>query len=578
MPYVNGVYMASPGVTVDINDANFVGQTTSNGLGMLLIGPAYDGQPNTPIPISSPAQAIQVLKGGDLLQAALLALNSVTPNGPNQLTVIRPEQATQATSTIKDPAGANPQIALTTTSYGSIANSSKWMIQTGTTQGYKILQGTDFVGPGGQTFQTQIIDNVCLPVLSIAYTGTDTNPTVTVTDTNFTVSATSGGSSVTLASIPLSNTVTVQQLVNQLNQISGIVATVQDPNANDPTGALFDNVSNLPISTSVSSPTTLYANVTAVVRMFNQQNLYFTAVRQPNATGLGTSTAWTYASGGNTPTASNSDWQNAYTTAQTVVGVSLISPVSPSYTLWQMNDAHCQYMASIGQPRRGYVGDTSGQQLSSEMAQAEVLNSNRTSIVWPEQILTDYNGNITTMAPYLVAAQIMGQRAATTPYQALTQQPIHSYGCGQFVTPSMVSQGLAGGVIVLAPNQSGSVVVSQDRTTWLQGQPYDKVENSTGLVADIISADLNQVLAQFCGQPVTPVTVASAASAVLSRLTYWYNQGYLAAQPQQTDVQLTGSGNTIYGTAQAALDVPANYIVLTLTPVAIQTSAINAAS
>ena len=561
MPYVNGVYMGAPGSAVVVNDSQFNAPTTTGGLGTLFIGPGTDGEPNTLYNFTTPAQATATIKGGDGLQAVLNAFAGAN-KGPGTLSSvswIRPEQATQATSNIQS-SGAVTQIVLTTTSYGTLANSSKWMVQTASTTGYKVSQATDFVGPGGQTYPAPPAqDNINLPIITIACTAT--TPTVTITDTSFEVL--SAGTS--LITVTLSSSVTVQQLVNQLNQISSITATVADPNPQDATGALFDNLTSQSISATAS---TLYGNVTAVVRYFNNANLYFTAVRQANATSLATSSAWTYATGGTTPTASNSDWQNAYTTAQSVSGIALIAPASSSTTIWAMNDAHCAYMASIGQPRKGYVGDASGQTLATELTNASALNSQYTSVVWPEQKGTDYNGNSTTFAPYLVAASIMGQRAATPAQDALTQQPVLSNGMGQTVTPSMVAQGLAGGLCILAPDQSGTVVCQQDRTTWLQSTAYDKVENSTGLVVNLITIDLLATLQPFIGKPVSQTQVALAADAILNRLVYFYGLGYLVTAPSASDISLTGSGNTITGNVNAAVAVPTDYIVLQLTPTA----------
>lgn len=557
MPFINGVYFGSPGTNVTINDSDFQPAPASGGLTSLFIGPATDGEPNTVLSFTSPQTAQSILKGGDLLQGVLNAFAGAQSVNNGALTVlaIRPEIAIQATSAIKS-SGATTQIPLTATSYGLIGNSSKYMIQPGSVSGYKISQATDFVGPGTQTYPSNTTDNVSLPVLSISCTGS--SPSVTVSDSAFQVTA--GGSQI--ANIALSSSVTVQQLVNQLNQISSITAVALDSNQNDTTGAFFDNVTSQTISTSSAAPTTLYANVTAVVRYFNNQNLYFTTTRSANATSLATSNTWTYATGGTTPTAATSDWQNAYTTAQTVVGANLIQPVSPSYTLWAMNDAHCQYMASLGQPRRGYLGDASGQPMATELSQASILNSNRSTIVWPEQEGVNYNGVQTTVAPYLQACFIAGQRAATVPYDALTQQPVPSNGMGQAVTPPMVTQGLAGGLAIIAPNAQGVVVLQQDRTTWLQSTAYDKVENSTGLVSDIIVTDLNATLQQFVGKGKGGAGVASVA--VLERLIYWWQQGYLSVQPVTSDVSLTKTGNAITGTANAAFDVPTNYIALQL--------------
>ncbi|MFX4302980.1 hypothetical protein ACOJUR_12110 [Alicyclobacillus tolerans] len=569
MPFVNGVNMIAPGSSVNINDQNFQAPPSTGGYGMLLIGPATDGQPNTPISIT-PNSAKSILKGGDLLNGVMNAFRGAQKVGGSlNLTVIDPTPRTQATSTINNSSGA-ASIQLTTTSYGALANDAKWMVQAGATSGYTVSQGFDFVGPGGQTYPTNTQDNISLSALSLYYTGTATDVTATVTDTAFQVTS-SGG--VSIANIALASGMTVQSLVNQLNSISDLVSSVLDPNPQDAVASFFDNVTDVPLSTSSGSPTVFTANVTAVVRYFNNQNLYFTASRVSGATNLATSNTWVYASGGTTPTATNANWQSAYTIAQTVPQITFVAPVSPSYTLWAMNDAHCHYMASIGQPRRGYLGDASGQTLSTELQQVALLNSNRSTVVWPEQAGVDYNGNTTMFAPYLEACAVMGERAATIPYNALTQKPVPSNGMGQTVTPSMIAQALAGGLAIIAPNNQGIPVLQQDRTTWLQNTAYDKVENSTGLVADIVSADLNDTLSQFVGQPVTPVTVGQAQSAIFARLTYWYSQGFLSTAPKLSDISLTGSGDTITGTANAAFDVPANYIVLQLYPTAYGQSA-----
>ncbi|MCL6442463.1 MAG: hypothetical protein K6T83_03190 [Alicyclobacillus sp.] len=567
MPYVNGVYMSAPGVAVIINDQNFNAAPSAGGLAVLVIGSVEDGKPNTNLPISSPAQAKSLLKGGDGLQAVLNVFDGAAKVGGSvTVNFIRPELATQATSNIKDSGGSN-QIALRSTSYGDVGNYSKWMVQPGSTSGYKVSQATDFNGIGGP-YNPDTTDNVALTPISIYYTGTGTSPTYTVSDTQMVLTATGGSN--TGGTITFTPSMTVQQLANQINSMSGWNAIVMDPNPNDLVQNLFDNVTTATtVSTSASNPTSITAHVTAVVRYFNNLNLYFTAERQAGATSLATSSTWIYASGGTTPAATNNDWQNAYTTAQSVPGVALIGPASSSQTLWTYNDAHCQYMNSIGQPRRGYVGDDVGKTLSAETALVPNYNSNRTTIVWPEQQWVDYNGNPTTMAPYLVAFLIMGERAAIPAYEALTQQPIPSNGMGQAVTPAMVAQGLQAGLAVIAPNQQGVVVLQQDRTTWLQNTAYDKVENSTGLVADIITQDLLATLQPFIGRPVTPSMVAVAQSAVLSRLINWFNQGFLAVMPQASDVSLQASGNTITGSAKAAIDVPANYIVLQLIPTAV---------
>lgn len=569
MPYVNGVWMDAPGAAVVVNDSNFQSATGGYGLNALAIGPSTDGEPNTPLSYSTPNAALAALKGGDGLQAVLNVFAGAAKVGGtiNGVTFINVSPLTQGESQINS-SSSTEQIALTTTSYGAPAQQAKWMVQSAT-NGYTVYQGQDFQGPGGQTYASAN-QTVSLPVISLYYTGAGTSPEVTITDTVFTVKATVGGTSTTLANITLNSTVTVQQLVNQLNQVSDLFAVVSDPNPSDPTGALFDNVTSVAVGTASGSATTFYANVTAVVRYFNSLNLYWTAERQANATSLATSTTWTYSTGATSPAATNSNWQDAYTTAQSITGIGLVGPATSAQTIWSYNDAHCQLMASLYQPRRGYVGDATGQSFATELAYPAQFNSNRTTIVWPEQQGIDYNGNPITMAPYLEAFCLMGERAATAPQDSLTQQPAVSNGIapGVTVNSSMVSQGLTAGLCILAPNQQGTVVIQQDRTTWLQNTAYNMVENSTGICVDIVTADLQAVLTYFIGKPVSAKVVGLATTAVLSRLNYWYQQGLIVSAPQVTDISLQGSGDTITGSAQAAFAVPTNYVVLQLVPTA----------
>ena len=577
MPYINGQYVVTPQASVIVNDNALTAPAVAPGLGLLLIGPATDGEPQTPIVLSSPGQAVQALKGGDLLQGALLAFSpGAGLQGPGSVTVIRPEAATQATSAVKDAAGTATEISLTTTSYGTLANDAKWMVQAGTTSGYNVTLATDFVGPGGQTYPPASQANVGLQAASLYYTGTGTSPTYTVTDTEFTVAAVTSD---TGGTITFTSTMTIAQLAAQVSQFTGWVMTATDPNPNDLVApgstaipALLDNVSAATVGTTQATATAITANVAAVVNWINGTGAYFTAARAAGATALATSSTWTYATGGTTPAATTSNWTDAYTVAQSIVGISIVVPVAggpatptstPPYQ-WSDNDAHCSYMASIGQPRRGYVGDLLGMSLADETTYASGLNSNRTSLVWPGSKGSDYNGNATTFAPYLVACQVAGARAGLPLTGKLTQTAIGSGGLEVALTPAQVAQANAGGIACLAQASNGTIVVSWDRTTWLQSGAYDKVENLTGVAIDAVTVDLNQTLQLFVGKPITARTLGHAQTAIYGRLVYWKRQGVIVATPKPSDVSLSASGNQITGSASAAFEVPANYIALTL--------------
>lgn len=562
MPFINGTYLITPQAVTTVNDSNFAPPTAQANLGLILIGPATDGEPNTPLTINGPQDAINQLKGGDGLQACLLAFKpSSEVSGVNSLTFIRPEQATQASSTI------GTVIPLKTTSYGTLANLSKWMVSAGTVSGYKVQLGSDFIGPGGQTYPVVSQDNVGLNVLSLYYTGTGTSPTATVSDTTLTLAAT-GGAGLT---ITFTNTMTVQQVVNQINNTSGWVATVLDPNVSDLVSSLFDSVTSVSVGTTSATAVTLAANVTAVVRWINSTASYFTATRGTNPTAVPTSSAWTYATGGTTPTAANTDWQNAYTTAQTLNGMFVISPVAGSSAIWAMNDAHCAYMTGLGQWRQGYVGDLLGQTLATEITAAQGLNSCFSTLVYPGNKGTDYNGNSVTFAPYLMAAAVAGARAGNVPPNKLTQISFTSNGVEVVLTPGpngTIAQANAAGIAALAPNSSGQVVLTWDRTTWLQDTKYDHVENLVRLEEGMIVATQNTILQKYAGSVVTPNLLGHVKGELLADLQNWYNAGILAVAPQASDITLTANGNMVSGSENLQIGVPGNYWVMTLYPTA----------
>ncbi len=562
MPFINGVYIVTPGTIVSVNDSNFQAPASVGGIGALFIGPATDGKPNTALTISSPQDAVNQLKGGDLLQACLLAFNpSKQLRGVTSLTVIRPELATQATGAI------GTVINLTSTSYGTLANLSKWMVAAGTTSGSKVSLASDFVGAGGQTYPIVSQDNISLLPLSIYYPGTGTTPTYTVSDTSLVLTATT---SETGGTINFTSTMTVQQLVNLINAFPGWIATVLDPNPSDLVEGLFDYVATA-TTVGITSITAVKptANVTAVVRWINSTGAYFTAVRQANPVSVPTASTWTYAAGAVTPAAANSDWQNAYTTAQGVTGIGIVCPVIGSASMWAMNDAHCAYMASLNQIRKGYVGDILAQPQATEQTDVLALNSQYTSLIWPGSKGYDYNGNFTTFAPYLIACQIAGMRAGNPPPAALTNASIISYGLETALGPSLVAQANANGIACLRVNQQGDIVLSWDRTTWMQTTAYDKVENLTGFAEAQIVADLDAVLKKYVGKPVTPQLMGHVQGDIYRQLTTEYQNGLLAVPPTLSNIQVTASGQVVsISVADCEIIVPGNYVTLTLNAVA----------
>jgi hypothetical protein len=532
----------------------------------LLIGPANDGVPNTPLTFTSPSQAIAALNTGPLLQAVVNAFAAST-HAPvvNQLQVIQVNPLTQATSSIPG-LGSAPALALTTTHYGAPANTSQWQLTAGTLLGYQFSQQLLAAQAGGGTYPTVTQDNIGLNALALWYTGTGTDPTVTVTDSAFTVTATTSDTGDT---IDLSSSLTLTQLAQQVSALAGWNATVTANNAQQTTAAFFDNVSAVAVSTSSTAPTAITAHGFALAAYFAANPVYFTGTRPANCGALTTSATYTVASGATSPAATTTNWQAAYTTAQSASDIGVVTPIAASTAIWDMNDAHCHYMRTLGIGRIGYVGDALGALLATEQQNAATLNSDRTSLAWPGLQGVDYNGNPTTFAAYeSTAPQLASMRAAGVPSTALTGQTLNATGLELPVNSATAGQATSAGVLAIYSDQTtgNAPTIAWDRTTWQASTPANKIENAMMIETDLVVATFQAVAAPFIGPSATAASVGDLQEDLYSAAKDLYqNQGILVVEPQLSDFALSASNGVISGTATVQIGQPTNYVALTVT-------------
>ncbi|MCL8207197.1 MAG: hypothetical protein K6V97_03865 [Actinomycetia bacterium] len=557
----NGRVLIQPQVVTAVNTQALAPASPATPYALALVGPANQG-PNQWVQVQSVADIIATLGAdSDLANAAALALApSPATNGANPLLVYNVNPTTQGTldlnNTATTPAAS---IVCTTTRYGAAANQIKVAVSAGSQQGYKVSVGDDYSG------QVLTQDNIALPVLSLAYTGTTlTNVTATVTDSSFTVEA--GATPSQVFSISFSTATTVQQLVNQINQQAGFEATLLDPNANDATSGLFDNVTNVAIT---STATTFSANVTAVVRSLNSGwQPWVTAVRQANATNLATTGAWVYASGGSTGTATTANWQNAYTALQQQYNVLWVVPVTPNSSYWAMNDAHCQYMASLGYGRYGIVGGTAGTTVQQALSNVASLKSETTGYLVNGTTGTNLQGSSVTFPPYIVAAQLAAMAAGQPLNESLTAKPVAATGLEQSFADSTIDTLTAAGAIVLkqVPWSSVPVVVKGQSTAAANPSGNeDQIQLSAVQEQFVLVRLINQALQPFVGQPITGTTAAKVQQTVFHTLMDAYTQqGLLAQAPTQQGISVSISGTVVTVTAQVALTLPADFILTTL--------------
>lgn len=419
------------------------------------------------------------------------------------------------------------------------------------------------VGDDASTASPIVQDNLALPILSLTVSGT--SPTATVTDSAFTIKTGSTSPS-TLVSVSFSSTTTVQQVVNQLNQTSGVQATVEDPNPNDGAEALFDNVSDVALSSS--SATVFSGNVVAVVRALNNglQPWLTDATRKANATGLAATGAWIYASGGSTGTASTTDWQNAYTALEQAQDVLWVVPISPESTIWAMNQAHCQKMHGEGYGRSGAVGGSSGTSVAVAKANAAALASQYTAYL-ANGFQIAQGGVTATLAPYKAVAALAAMASGQSLDQSLTLKRLNAIGLEQTFSNTAANELTQAGCLVLKPYH-GSFVVAKGQSTAAVNpvSTVDEIQMQAVNERFVLEYGMNAILNTFVGQPITPTTAAQVQEAVYKFLEH--NAGgaspIVFSAPKVSEIQVTISGTIITVKAPASVVVVADFVLTTL--------------
>ena len=480
---------------------------------LVLIGPSPEG-PNSLVTVTSPATVTAALgpstvdlpasQVNQLADAALLALNpSPDTTGAAPLQVWNVNPTTTASATLAD-ASAVAQISGSTTRWGTPANNIKWSVATGSTSGYSLTIADD------QSGDSYTANNLALTPGTIAYTGTElTDVTITVTDTSATVSA--GATPSAVFSVSFTTAATVAQFANQVNQQADFVFTVSDPNPNDPTEALFDNVTGVAVT---SAATALTANVTAVVRWINSgAQPLVTATRAANATSLATPGTFAYFAGGTTGTAANSDWQDAYTALQAQSDVLWVVPISPSSTIWAMNQAHCALMHSLGHGRSGAVGGSANTAVADAVSAAASLASRYTQYIWQGWQQATATGATITYPPNVVAAAHAAMHAGQPLDQSTTFVRVNAIGLDQTAAPPVIDQLVQAGVVVVRPQQGGFVVVKDQTTAAVNPTATaDAVQAQAVNETFAIEALIQQALQVFVGKPITTTTAARVQS------------------------------------------------------------------
>lgn len=553
--FFNGRLWTSPATMSVVDDSKMYSRGLTVGNNLALIGRASGGKPATALKFGSVAEAKAVLRDGDLLRAIERAFNASSQSpGPAMVTAIRVNPATQASLVLKDSV-ADDAISLVSTNYGLMDNQIKVKVEAGTATGLKLT--TQF----GTAYYSA--DNVARRAFSVQYSGAGTG-SMTINNSTLTLVLNNVTTNIDLAAYA-----TIQALVDRINALGAIVATVLDGNGEKPTLNGLDGVTTQDVKTGLY---TASANLQAAIDWFNSAGEgYVTATRPAAATKIPVAVPFTYLAGGSDGVVTNTEWDAAFTALQGV-DAQWVVPLSGLPAIHAMADAHVTFMSNVSRmERRAICGTASATTDEQAIAAAKALNSDRTSLTHLGIYDYDNNGALVLFEPFIAAALIAGAFAGLNPGTAMTNKALKVRGLERKLrNPTDTDALITGGVLCLEDTPNGYKVV-QSITTWLLNGNYNRREISVGVALDFVMRNVRNAVDEIRGFKNNPIQMSLAVErteTVLRELARPEpsGPGVLAgdeANPPYKNISASADGDILRIEFSCSPVIPINYIPVT---------------
>ena len=479
--FFNGQLYTSPTTVSSVNDdaENPSGSTVGNTL--CIVGVCDGGKPLTVYTFDDPDDVAPALISGPLCAAAIKAFNPSDELGaPGQVLCVRVGSATAASLALNDPNSVASAVVYSQ-AYGQTVAPPRMKIEAGTNPNTLKVSTAQ-----GQNYLVQ--DNIGGALFSVTYTGAAASAAVGTGNSQVAVAAPSG---TPLGALMLTQFTVIQDVVDYINSFAGFTALVLNGRGQQLALNALDAIN----ANAKTAMVTYTGNLAAFLAYMNSPaQTMVTAQKAPNAVSAPALIGWTYLSGGSTPTIMLSDWVNALTLLQ---GVDLqwLSILSGDGAVWAAVDAHVQYMSSTGKrERRALVGPAAGTSMTTVMGYGAVLNSDRTSVVWPGYYDYDVNGNLVLLDAFYTASVVAAGFAASPPGTPMTNKAFTFRGLELAVrNPGDTDQLIQAGIMPVDSEATGYKVV-RSISTWLVNNKFNRVEVSTGAATDYAVRTVRQAL------------------------------------------------------------------------------------
>jgi hypothetical protein len=498
-------YVKNSGGGVSANNAVFVGE--SNG-----------GEPGKVYWFYSPSKAMEVLRGGPLLKAVLYAFSPGNDLTPQFIGAIRANVGIKASRIMRK--GATEILNIPAWDWGLHTNSIKMKLEDGSNQGYKVT----FSFEGNEV----IVDDISRPSFKITYTGSGTNPKITISKTAVITTVTGGNEGDNL-NILFASYKTIEDLVAYINDQPNYTCVIAADNPKNLTEHL-DSVTDASISAEYTARSDLQAIIDAVksIPYAGGSDVQFLAAA-PSRIVPDLDTDWVYFTGGSNGTASVMAYSDAIDILETE-DVNMIATDTPDDAVHIMLRNHCINMNSTeGRKERSFfVGGDLGESVEDVMERARILGTKFGSIAYPggySYDVLDYSKK-EFVSPVFYAAKLIGQEAALAINEPMTNKSVDFLAWEKDLKKGDIVKLIKAGVTVGGKSQDNRIATIRSVTTH-QGNELQCCERSMMREAMYMARDLRNAYLSSIGKPGVDGSLGDVAATFWTKVSIWHKMGLI---------------------------------------------------
>jgi len=519
----------------------------------VIMGDSRGGEPNKLLWFTGPADAENVLRDGDLLDAIRHAFRPGGGLTPQAIAAWRVNAGTRAVREFTE-AGAGNQIDVTAWDYGLHTNQLKIKLETTATKLTIQFQNNT----------AEITEGIGKDSLSITCTdGTVTTATVTISKTSL-ITTIVDGSAVSLSCL-FSAFPTIEDLVNYINDQEHYTCLLTTLVKTDPSSEL-DSLSATDIKGVVVVAT---SDLQAIIDVLNDSPWIDTAAFD-TASSIrilpDDDTGWVYLSGAVDGTYDATAWGVSLTLLEQE-DIQLIGTSDDVAATHALIATHCAAMCAVaGKAERQFiVGGAAGEAVSAAVTRAENLTSEYGMLAYPGFKHYDFDDitSIITYKPSYYAAKLIGANVALSLNEPATFKDVDVLEWEKVLTIPEAEQLIKAGVCPGIKHKTGRLLTGRTVTTY-QGTDLQRCEFSMMREALFVSRDLRTAVEEsFIGRAMSNNLLGKVDAVAYGKLSQYNDMGLFTGDPPYWGYKKTINGDQIEIEYDCYLTPPTNFIFIT---------------